>query len=87
MTKTIVKEIPEYCYSELKSTGELIILQKGTRGYYPCDYDGTADMHNERIGVSKGQRMAMDIGSMAGWDVKGAQPSTWYEDGTLVEKE
>lgn len=82
--KTIVKELPDFCYSELKSTGELIIIKNGEKGYYPSDYMGDADTLNQRMGVSKGQRKAMDMGSMFGWHTKGAEPSNWYEDGTMV---
>ena len=36
-----------------------------------------ADRLNERMGVTPAQRLAMEIGSMAGWDVPGADPKNY----------
>ena len=36
-------------------------------------------MHNERLGVDMWQRKAMEIGSMCGWDVPGADPANYQE--------
>ena len=52
----------------------------------PCDWstdDPTqnqelADYNNERLGVTREQRLAMECGSMHGWGVPGADPS-YYE--------
>ena len=32
-------ELPDFCLSTLPSTGQLIILRKGERGYYASDWD------------------------------------------------
>ena len=36
-----------------------------------------ADELNEKLGVTPAQRQAMEIGSMAGWDVPGADPKNY----------
>lgn len=38
-----------------------------------------ADELNEDLGVTPIQRQAMEIGSMAGWDVPGADPKHYEE--------
>ena len=39
-----------------------------------------ADELNGKLGVSPIQRQAMEVGSMAGWDVPGADPAKYQED-------
>ena len=39
-----------------------------------------ADELNEKLGVSPIQRQAMEVGSMCGWDVPGADPAKYQED-------
>lgn len=78
----LAEGLPELCFSVLPSTGELICIKRGESGYYPSDW-GTddpernrelADYNNERLGVTQAQRLAMETGSMHGWDVPGADP-------------
>ena len=53
--------------------------------YYPSDWDTgdkernveLADELNENLGVTPAQRQAMEIGSMVGWDVPGADPGNY----------
>ena len=83
--------LPEMCFSVISSTGELICIKRGESGYYHSDWNTNdkqrnremADDHNESLGVSKAQRLAMETGSMHGWHVPGADPKT-YE---ALEKE
>lgn len=77
--------LPEMCFSTLKSTGQLICIKRGESGYYPSDWDtgekernqALADELNEKLGVTPAQRQAMETGSMAGWDVPGADPQNY----------
>lgn len=77
--------LPELCFSTLASTGQLICIKRGESGYYPSDWDTgdkernveLADELNGNLGVTPAQRQAMEIGSMAGWDVPGADPSSY----------
>ena len=39
-----------------------------------------ADQLNEQLGVTMWQRKAMEVGSMCGWDVPGADPAKYLED-------
>ena len=81
-------DLPETCFSILPSSGQLIIIRCGERGYYPSEWDTgdkeqnveLADELNEKLGVSPIQRQAMEVGSMAGWDVPGADPAKYQED-------
>ncbi|MDU3779981.1 MAG: hypothetical protein E7G43_08475, partial [Flavonifractor plautii] len=78
-----------YCTlsSTLRTTGQLICIKRGETGYYPSDWDTgdkegnveLADELNEDLGVTPIQRQAMEIGSMAGWDVPGADPKHYEE--------
>lgn len=80
-----IKTLPELCYSTSSLTGKTIVIKKGESGYYPCK-DGYEDIPatelNEKLGVTKGQRLAMEMGSMFGWHTKGADPNTYNDDGT-----
>ena len=61
----------------MASNGHLICIKRGETGYYPSEWDTgdkernveMADVLNEKLGVTPAQRQAMEIGSMAGWDV------------------
>lgn len=79
--------LPDHCFSVLASTGELILLKRGESGYYHSTWstdsreenERLADEGNERMNVTTAQRRAMEVGSMFGWDVPGADPRE-YED-------
>ena len=81
----VAEGLPELCFSTLASNGQLICIRRGESGYYPSEWETgdkernveEADRLNERMGVTPAQRMAMEIGSMAGWDVPGADPKNY----------
>ena len=74
-----------YKRQTLASTGQLICIKRGESGYYPSKWDTgdkernveLADELNENLGVTPIQRQAMEVGSMAGWDVPGADPKRY----------
>jgi hypothetical protein len=82
--------LPEYCFTVLKTTNEVVIVHRNTKGYSPTREGNqpwygqeTADLLNsERLGVTKAQSRAMEMGSMFGWDIPAADPSNYGEDGT-----
>lgn len=47
---------------------------------YPQRNVELADQLNEQLGVNMWQRQAMEVGSMRGWDVPGADPAKYQED-------
>ena len=87
------EKLPEHCCSILPSTGELIVIKRGERGYYRSEWNtdsreenkSIADFTNNRMGITPAQLEAMICGSMCGWDVPGAQPQ-FYLDRASKEK-
>ena len=83
--------LPDKCFSNLESTGEMIVITKGEKGYtptgiYPQDASprkGVAAA-NEANGVTKAQEAAMVAGSMFGWHVPGADPKNYDEHGKAI---
>lgn len=84
----LAEGLPELCFSTLASTGDLICIKRGESGYYPSDWNTTdkahnaelADELNEKLSVSSAQRQAMEVGSMVGWNVLGANPASYEQD-------
>lgn len=80
--------LPDKCFSYLETTGEMIVITKGEKGYtptgiYPQDAtpkEGVAAA-NEANGVSRAQEAAMVAGSMFGWQVPGADPKNYDDQG------
>ena len=83
--------LPDKCFSYLESTGEMIVITKGEKGYtptgiYPQDSSpkkGVAAA-NEANGVTQAQEAAMVAGSMFGWHVPGADPKNYDEQGHAI---
>ena len=87
-------ELPDFCLSTLPSSGQLIILRKGERGYYASDWDtgkreenqNIAREHNRQRGISDIQEAAMIAGSMFGWNLPGADPQWYRESGSAGKR-
>ena len=86
--------LPVQCFSVLPSSGELILLTRGEKGYSPC-YDFStpdaqqnrefADDRNVKNGVTKAQEAAMLAGSMLGWQTPAADPRNYDEQGQPIK--
>ncbi|MGM9601497.1 MAG: hypothetical protein ACI3W5_07940 [Faecousia sp.] len=83
--------LPEKCFSVLPSTGELIYLSRGEKGYQPSKVSfageegrSYADHMNQNSGVSKAQEAAMLAGSMFGWEKPAADPKNYDENGIPI---
>ena len=86
--------LPEMCYSIHLETGKVIILKKGETGYRKTnlpnmdkeDAERFVDQQNAMLGVTKAQAEAMKIGSVFGFDVHGADPANYDENGKYIPK-
>lgn len=92
-------KLPAKCYAILLTDNNLIIIKAGEKGYYKVGQkwpeqeckdrgitmDEFADFLNKEDGVTKGQREAMEAGSMFGWEVPGADPDLYTEDGVIIK--
>lgn len=70
-------KLPLMCASVNLSSGEPIIIRRGVQGYYPAPKGLDVAGFNSRHAVTEAQKLAMECGSMAGWDVPGANPENW----------
>jgi hypothetical protein len=70
-------KLPVVCMSKLWTDGSPIIIKRGESGYYPAQPDSNPDDFNKFYGVTPAQVAAMEIGSMCGWEVPGANPDNW----------
>ncbi|WP_312104046.1 hypothetical protein [Pygmaiobacter massiliensis] len=85
--------LPEQCYSSLLDTGMVVILKRGETGYYKTDIPFTdkesakalVREYNDKLGVSKAQEAAMQTGSMFGFQVPGADPKGYDENGMPIK--
>ena len=70
--------LPEHCYAVLPSSGQLIEVRRGEKGYYPCAYSTgdreynkvLANQFNAHEGISKAQAEAM-LADPARYDAEG----------------
>ena len=83
-------KLPNDCFSVLPSTGELIFIVVGEKGYYPSG-KSTPDKginrqialaSNSLLGVTRAQEEAMLAGSLFGWNTPAAKPWHYNMDGT-----
>ena len=86
--------LPVQCFSVLPSSGELILLTRGEKGYSPCLEFSAADAgenrrfaedSNGKNDVTKAQEAAMLAGSMFGWQTPAADPRNYDEQGQPIK--
>ena len=84
-----LSKLPGKCYGVLLSLDAIIEIRAGEHGYYCIDTplqhphglttDQWVDELNAVNGITKAQRMAMEHGSMWGWETPGADPERWVK--------
>lgn len=92
MVENNSSKLPEFCYAVLPGSKEIIILKNNERGYYRTDIYSDSressielvDEYNQNLGVTKGQREAMLIGTMFGFTVPGSDPDNYDEEGNYI---
>ena len=85
------KSLPERCFGYLKATGEIVVLQKGQKGFAPTGKyaenetpQECVDSLNAAMDVSRAQAAAMMAGSMFGWDAPAADPANYDDQGIPI---
>lgn len=87
------KGLPLSCFSVLPSSGGIIFIERGGKGYTqldrlsddPVEVRAFVDNGNKALGVTRAQEEAMLAGSMFGWDVPGADPKNYNRGGVPVK--
>jgi hypothetical protein len=73
----VLNDLPEVCFSRLNATGEPVTIRRGHVGYTPTD--ATCDAERLNAGLTAAQVMAMEVGSMMGFDCPAADPLNYPE--------
>lgn len=85
--------IPSSAMAIIPSNGDLVMIRRGMTGYFPSDWNApgdrkrneeTAAFQNAQHELTKAQCAAMVCGSMFGWDVPGANPEMYDEEGHFI---
>ena len=85
--------LPWSCYGTHPTDGTLILIRRHVTGYWDAEgysmgafdtWSAVADALNERRGVTRAQRAAMESGSMFGFDTAAADPSRYDELGRFL---
>ena len=80
---TNLDKLPEYCFSILNMDGSVILIKKGKDGYFKTDIEPCVTQEkteemiremNKSLGITRTQQISMEMGSIFGWDCKGADP-------------
>ena len=85
------KSLPERCFGYLQATGEIVVLQKGQKGFAPTGKyaenetpQECVDSLNAAMDVTRAQAAAMMAGSMFGWDAPAADPANYDDQGIPI---
>lgn len=79
--ETNLAALPEICYGIHTMDNSLVLIKRGESGYWPtyedcaASTDEAANLLNDKRGVTRAQRRAMEMGSMFGFHVPGANPA------------
>ena len=85
--------LPETCYGTHPTDQTLILMRRNTSGYWDAEsysmgpfdtWSGVADFLNQRHGVTRAQRAAMESGSLFGWETAAADPARYDDQGRFI---
>ena len=84
--------LPDFCYTTLFSTGEIVRIRKGAFTYEKNELSTPDRAMNRRLseranavmGVTKAQREAMLGGMLLGWDRPAADPCRYDCNGNFI---
>jgi len=84
--------LPNYCFSVLQSSGEMIRIVRGEKGYHPCNSAGMSpetvrykvDDENQLRHITRAQEEAMLGGSLFGWNTDMAKPWKYDMSGNFI---
>ena len=95
----VINELPAECYGVLLMDKSLIKIEAGETGYHPLknwenlmhaeeckNADQLADLLNERQGITKAQRKAMEWGSQFGYGTALSNPDNYDSLGNPIRK-
>ena len=82
MTKTAQAagaRLPPLCYVRHPTTGETVEIRRGEDGYHPAGTLCSPACLNSRLPhpPAESEILAMQHGSIIGWDTPGADPAWW----------
>ncbi|RJG53188.1 hypothetical protein D0Z70_17375 [Sphingobium terrigena] len=83
----VLDRLPEMCATHLPETGEPIVIKRGETGYWPLPDGMTVDRINTTFEARPAQLAAMLAGSMFGWDIPGADPDRYDDDGRPMSRD
>lgn len=86
------KTLPDFCYTTLFSTGEIVRIKSGALTYEKTDRSTPdremnrllADRCNQAMGITIAQREAMLGGMLLGWDKPAADPNRYDLNGNFI---
>ena len=84
--------LPDFCYTILFSTGEIVRIWKGKMTYEKTELSTPdramnrliAERANTTMGITKAQREAMLGGMLLGWDKPAADPNRYDPSGNFI---
>lgn len=84
-----MSKLPRESYHVMEVSNEIIRVVRGMQGYYPTfipvenreQAQALVDEKNKELGVTKAQAEAMFVGSLFGWNIPGADPDNYNENG------
>jgi len=79
--------LPRVCLARQPGSDDPIRIHRGAKGYYQTYPQTDVDRFNADRGITAVQVECMLTGSMFGWDVPGADPINYNDDGTWKKED